>query len=89
MNANKPCVTAREGIYFFREAGAVVGHLTDKRYVSSVEHLPSAELLCRSLVRYLSSGPQMFCAAPLNFIYVFLIVVYEKTCCYTSQKQRW
>lgn len=32
VNANKPCVTAREGIYFFflREAGAVVGHLTEE-----------------------------------------------------------
>lgn len=46
VNANKPCVTAREGIYFFfREAGAVVGHLTETEIC----------ILCRASELYFGS----------------------------------
>lgn len=69
---------SERGDLFFHEAGAVVGHLTERRYVSSVERLTSAELLFRSPMRRLSLEPQIYCAAPLNFIYAFLIVVYTE-----------
>lgn len=74
MNANKPCVTAREGIYFFHEAGAVAGHLPERRYVSSV-----ARLSCSLGPRCVCSlEPQIYCAALLNFIYALLFVVHTE-----------
>lgn len=69
---------SERGDLFFHEAGAVVGHLTERRYVSSVERLTRAELLFRSPVRRLSLEPQIFCPAPLNFIYASLFVVFAE-----------
>ena len=55
------------GFIFFHEAGAVVGHLTETEIC----------ILCRASELYFGSPVhQVQCAAPLNFIYALLIVIY-------------
>lgn len=71
------CDSKREDL-FFHEAGAVCGHLTERRYVSSAERLNGAKLLFRSPVPRLSLENQIYCAATAHFIYALLIVVYAE-----------
>ncbi len=76
MNANKPCVTARKGIYFSMRLELSSGIWQRRRCVSSAERPSRAELLFISPVRQLGLRPQSLMCCSLNFIYVLLIVFY-------------